>query len=352
MACCLLHNYIGQEMLIGPFKNKSGCDEGTRDHEVAQEDDNITHDWSLRYSVIDLLATTSVCKVFYPRTSEKFAQLCNQLGLRHLRDDRVMIRAISETKKIHLLYPKTVAAPKKEIGGESISELWNVGEAYEKSSGLHSVVKLILVESGGEDNYFAFDDNLATFIKKLPFLDFNIRIVILRLARNIFYAVFENILEKAGILAKDLITKIVSSDEERLDMVLKHANASEHLYFLKDLSDQIVLGEYDDIDKESEIAFGSSWHIENEVFKEMEDAHKKDKREDDEAKSPYDVRSLEHLLRFITNTLGHPTKRLRGSSKAEDSIKNMVIRATPLYKEYMVQTRSNFEGQIHYEYAS
>ncbi|GKE10233.1 putative reverse transcriptase domain-containing protein [Tanacetum coccineum] len=160
------------------------------------------------------------------------------------------------------------------------------------------------------------------------------------------------------ILANDLITKIVSSDEERwsLDMVLKHANASEHLYFLKDLSDQIVLGEYDDIDKESEIAFGSSWHIENEVFKawfkEMEDAHKKDKREDDEAKSPYDVRSLEHLLRFITNTLGHPTKRLRGSSKAEDSIKNMVIRATPLYKEYMVQTRSNFEGQIHYEYAS
>ncbi|GKD38736.1 hypothetical protein Tco_1258943, partial [Tanacetum coccineum] len=32
-----------QEMLIGPFKNKSECDEGTRDHEVAQEDDNITH---------------------------------------------------------------------------------------------------------------------------------------------------------------------------------------------------------------------------------------------------------------------------------------------------------------------
>ncbi|GJS01427.1 hypothetical protein Tco_0317935 [Tanacetum coccineum] len=43
MACCLLHNYIRQEMLIDPFKNKSECDEGTRDHEVAQEDDNITH---------------------------------------------------------------------------------------------------------------------------------------------------------------------------------------------------------------------------------------------------------------------------------------------------------------------
>ncbi|GJY12789.1 putative reverse transcriptase domain-containing protein [Tanacetum coccineum] len=118
-------------------------------------------------------------------------------------------------------------------------------------------------------------------------------------SQNIFYVVFENILEKAGILAKDLITKIVSSDER----------------------DQIVLGEYDDIDKVSEIAFGSSWHIENEVFKawfkEMEDAHKKEKREDDEAKSPYDVGSLKHLLRFITNTLGHPTKRLPGSSKAD-----------------------------------
>ncbi|GJR60130.1 ALP1-like protein [Tanacetum coccineum] len=302
MACCLLHNYIGQEMLIGPFKNKSGCDEGTRDHEVAQEDDNITH----------------------VGTSNEWTSFRDNLA---------------------------------QSMSKSISELSNVGEAYEKSGGLHSVVKLILVESGGEDNYFAFedfDDNLATFIKKLPFLDFNIRIVILRqlveavLELNANFA-FHNNLGPESILVKLYVPTC------RYVVKLCGMTASSW-HSSTDLSDQIVLGEYDDIDKESEIAFGSSWHIENEVFKawfkEMEDAHKKDKREDDEAKSPYDVRSLEHLLRFITNTLGHPTKRLRGSSKAEDSIKNMVIRSTPLYKEYMVQTRSNFEGQIHYEYAS
>ncbi|GJV18877.1 hypothetical protein Tco_1367897 [Tanacetum coccineum] len=118
----------------------------------------VGNDWSLRYSTINLLdKSMRVCKVRYARTADKFAQLCNRLGLRDLRDDRMMKRAISETKKIHLLYPK-----------KSNKELSRVREAYKNSRGLFNVVKLLLVESVGEFNYFAFEgfvDNLATFIK-------------------------------------------------------------------------------------------------------------------------------------------------------------------------------------------
>lgn len=42
MACCLLHNYIRQEMSNDPFENEYELDEGTGDDGVGQED-NITH---------------------------------------------------------------------------------------------------------------------------------------------------------------------------------------------------------------------------------------------------------------------------------------------------------------------
>lgn len=43
MACCLLHNYIRQEMPIDPFEDDNQPDEGTEDLGVGQEDDNITN---------------------------------------------------------------------------------------------------------------------------------------------------------------------------------------------------------------------------------------------------------------------------------------------------------------------
>nr|GEW62617.1 hypothetical protein [Tanacetum cinerariifolium] len=43
----------------------------------------IDNDWSLCYSIIDLLdENKNVCKVLYPRTADKFTEICNQLGLR------------------------------------------------------------------------------------------------------------------------------------------------------------------------------------------------------------------------------------------------------------------------------
>ncbi|GJU11149.1 hypothetical protein Tco_1133545 [Tanacetum coccineum] len=41
MACCLLHNYIRQEMTINPFENDFELDEGTGDN-GGGDDDNIT----------------------------------------------------------------------------------------------------------------------------------------------------------------------------------------------------------------------------------------------------------------------------------------------------------------------
>ena len=45
MACCLLHNYIRQEMTIDPFENDYEVDEGTGDDGGGGgegDDDNIT----------------------------------------------------------------------------------------------------------------------------------------------------------------------------------------------------------------------------------------------------------------------------------------------------------------------
>nr|GEZ54069.1 protein ALP1-like [Tanacetum cinerariifolium] len=40
MPCCLLHNYIRQEMPIDPLENDYEPDEGTEDFGVGQQDDN------------------------------------------------------------------------------------------------------------------------------------------------------------------------------------------------------------------------------------------------------------------------------------------------------------------------
>ncbi|GJV18878.1 retrovirus-related pol polyprotein from transposon TNT 1-94 [Tanacetum coccineum] len=165
----------------------------------------VGNDWSLRYSTIDLLdKSMRVCKVRYACTADKFAQLCNQLGL---RDDRMMKRAISEKKKIHLLYPK-----------KSNKELSRVREAYKNSRGIFNVVKLQLVESVGEFNYFAFEgfeDNLATFIKNHSSLKFSKEVVKALLELHANYAfhtnfTLESILVKRYVPTECYMVKLCS----------------------------------------------------------------------------------------------------------------------------------------------
>nr|GEU32963.1 putative reverse transcriptase domain-containing protein [Tanacetum cinerariifolium] len=146
---------------------------------------------------------------------------------------------------------------------------------------------------------------------------------------TILYGV-ENDFKHAGPLATDLIMKLANSSFT-LGMVLRHVlfyDPACCLYFLRDLSDRIVLGEYGDTDYESKKSFGTSWRKNTKLFeawfKAMEnesDSQKKDKSktgQEDEAKSPvYVTTSLKHLLRFIRNTINHPIEQTPGEDKVD-----------------------------------
>nr|GEW25596.1 hypothetical protein [Tanacetum cinerariifolium] len=225
----------------------------------------IDNDLSLRYSIIDLLdEDKNVCKVLYDRTADKFAELCNQLGLCNLRDDG-MCNKRNENDSPSLLFDESV----------------------------------------GKYNYYAFEsfeDNLTTFIKKherdhLPHSD------------TILYGV-ENDFKHAGPLATDLIMKLANSSFT-LGMVLRHVlfwDPARCLYFLRDLSDRIVLGEYGDIDYESKKAFGTSWRKNTRLFeawfKVME--NESDSQKKDKSKTRQEFGSLMASNLNYQNEVGRP----------------------------------------------
>nr|GEW25597.1 glutamine-tRNA ligase, putative / glutaminyl-tRNA synthetase, putative / GlnRS [Tanacetum cinerariifolium] len=161
-----------------------------------------------------------------------------------------------------------------------------------------------------------------------------------------------------------------------LGMVLRHVlfwDPARCLYFPRDLSDRIVLGEYGDIDYESKKAFGTSWRKNTKLFeawfKEMEnksDSQKKDKSktgEEDEAKSPvYVTTSLKRLLRFIRKTINHPIEQTPGEDKVDlhayimKCYPNLLLvlqlvyvekdRGDELAEDYMKQSGSNLPLQL------